>query len=330
MPLEPSTPTSTSREATATLHDGSTLTVEVTGTGPAVLLPVNPVPATGPSADELRTWGVDPALGRTLIDALSPTFRVVAADYEGHRMSHPAAGTLTPENVTADLLAIADAAGAETFAYYGYSWLALSGLQLALRTDRLTALAMGGFPPLEGPYAGMLAVTRATHGMTSASPAATPTAPTDGPTAPLETSDAVGQEERAQSTDASPGAGGDAAADPEDFDWESFDMTLGEEQTRQFVTLYEALDSFDDRRVLDRVTCPRLAFAGTADEIEYGERWGGVHVSIGGALAAHAAELRAAGWDVELLDGLDHTRAMQPDAVLPVLGPWLTSVLTGA
>ncbi|MEK8228843.1 hypothetical protein NKG05_26975 [Oerskovia sp. M15] len=41
----PSIPTS--RETTALLHDGSTLTVEITGTGPAVLLPVNPVPATG-------------------------------------------------------------------------------------------------------------------------------------------------------------------------------------------------------------------------------------------------------------------------------------------
>ncbi|MET4222861.1 alpha/beta hydrolase [Oerskovia enterophila] len=326
MPLDPRTPTS--RETTAILHDGSSLTVEITGTGPAVVLPVNPVPATGPAADELRTWGVDPALGRTLIDALSPTFRVVAADYEGHRMARPAAGTLTPENVTADLLAIADAAGAETFAYYGYSWLALSGLQLALRTDRLTALAMGGFPPLDGPYAGMLAVTRATHGMTSASSATSPTEPTAGPTAEREASDVVGQEERARATETDGWASGEASV--EDFDWESFDMTLGEEQTRQFVTLYEALEGFDDRRVLDRVTCPRLAFAGTADEIEYGERWGGVHVSIGGALAAHADELRAAGWDVKLLDGLDHTRAMQPDAVLPVLGPWLTSVLTGA
>ncbi|MGW6005765.1 alpha/beta hydrolase [Oerskovia enterophila] len=326
MPLDPSTPTS--RETTATLHDGSSLTVEITGTGPAVVLPVNPVPATGPAADELRTWGVDPALGRTLIDALSPTFRVVAADYEGHRMAHPAAGTLTPENVTADLLAIADAAGADSFAYYGYSWLALSGLQLALRTDRLTALAMGGFPPLDGPYAGMLAVTRATHAMTSASSAASPTELTAGPTAEREASDVVGQEERARATETDGWASGEASV--EDFDWESFDMTLGEEQTRQFVTLYEALEGFDDRRVLDRVTCPRLAFAGTADEIEYGERWGGVHVSIGGALAAHADELRAAGWDVKLLDGLDHTRAMQPDAVLPVLGPWLTSVLTGA
>ncbi|WP_206053354.1 alpha/beta fold hydrolase [Oerskovia turbata] len=181
---------------TATLHDGSTIPVEVTGTGPAVVLPANPVPATGPQADELRAWGLDPALGRTLVDALSPTFCVVASDDEGHRMAHPAPDTLTPENVAADLRAIADAAGAETFAYYGYSWLALSGLQLALRTTRLSALVMGGFPPRGGPYAGMLAVTRATHARTSEAPAE----PTDGPTAQREASDVVGQEERAQAT----------------------------------------------------------------------------------------------------------------------------------
>lgn len=52
------------------LHDGSAIRVEVCGDGPAVLLPVNPVPASGPCADELRRWGVDPALGRTLIDGL--------------------------------------------------------------------------------------------------------------------------------------------------------------------------------------------------------------------------------------------------------------------
>lgn len=54
----------------AKLHDGSAIRVEGCGDGPAVLLPVNPVPASGPRAEELRQWGVDPALGRTLIDGL--------------------------------------------------------------------------------------------------------------------------------------------------------------------------------------------------------------------------------------------------------------------
>jgi hypothetical protein len=49
-----------------------------------VLLPVNPKPVTGPQAEELRRWGADPALGRSLIDGLSDAFQVAAFDYEGH------------------------------------------------------------------------------------------------------------------------------------------------------------------------------------------------------------------------------------------------------
>src|SRR5215467_5285484 len=113
----------------------------------------------------MRQWGADPALGQSLIKGLSDTFRVVAFDYEGQCLSRPKPDTLTPANIASDLLAAADAVGADRFAYYGYSWLALIGLQLAIRTDRLSALVTGGFPPLGGPYAAMLRVTMAAHGM---------------------------------------------------------------------------------------------------------------------------------------------------------------------
>jgi hypothetical protein len=64
----------------APLHDDSTIPVEIHGNGPTVLLPVNPQPVEGPQAEELRKWGVDPALGRSLIDGLSDAFQVVAFD----------------------------------------------------------------------------------------------------------------------------------------------------------------------------------------------------------------------------------------------------------
>ena len=115
----------------AGLHDGSTIAVEVHGAGPTVLLPVNPQPVEGPQAEELRQWGADPALA-TLIEGLSDAFQVVAFDYEGHVLAVPKPDSLTPANVAGDLLAVADAAGADRFAYYGYSWLALAGLQLAI------------------------------------------------------------------------------------------------------------------------------------------------------------------------------------------------------
>lgn len=283
----------------ARLHDRSTIAVEVHGHGPTLLLPVNPQPVQGPQADEMRRWGADPALGRTLIDGLSDVFRVVAFDYEGHVLQVPKPDTLTPANLAGDLLAVADAAGADRFAYYGYSWLALAGLQLAIRSDRLWALVMGGFPPLDGPYRQMLQVTAATHEMAvanSASPATVTTA-------------------------SQPSGEGEP-------DWSQVQVTLTDAQTRQFVTLYQALQDFDDRAAQARLGCPRGCFVGSADEIAYDQRWGGVRVSMAGPVLGRRAELEALGWRVRVLEGLDHTGAMQAAQVLPVLRPWLEAALT--
>ena len=41
----------------ATLHDGSTIEIEVNGEGPTLLLPVNPHPVTGPQAEAMQQWG---------------------------------------------------------------------------------------------------------------------------------------------------------------------------------------------------------------------------------------------------------------------------------
>ena len=240
-------------------------------------------------ADTMRQWGADPDLGPTLVHGLARTHRVIAADYEGHRMANPAPDTLTPDNVAADLLAIADAGGADEFAYYGYSWLALSGLQLALRTDRLWALVMGGYPPMGGPYRAMLAVTRAAHAMSSQ--------PAEG--------------KASDWADVTPG------------DWDAVSVQTTEAQTRQFVTLYEALEGFDDATVVLPHDLPRLAFAGADDQIDYGPDWGNVQVRIGAPLAEHADALTAAGWDVRVLPGLDHMGAMHSAVVLPILQSWL-------
>jgi pimeloyl-ACP methyl ester carboxylesterase len=285
----------------ARLHDQSTIDVEVHGRGPTVLLAVNPRTVEGPQAEELRRWGADPALGRRLIDGLADAFRVVAFDYEGHVLQVPKPDTLTPANLAGDLLAVADAAGADRFAYYGYSWLAIAGMQLAVRSDRVTALAMGGFPPLDGPYAPMLQVTTATHEMAvanQASPPATASQPS-----------------------------GESPESPGEPDWSQVEMTLTEAQTRQFVTLYQALQDFDDRAAQARLGCPRLCFVGSADEIAYDERWGGVRVGIAGPLIDRRAELEALGWQVEVLEGLDHMQAMQVAQVLPILRPWLIGSL---
>jgi len=186
---------------------------------------------------------------------------------------------------------------ADRFASYGYSWLALLGLQLATRTDRLSALIMGGFPPLGGPYAAMLRVTTAAHEM-----AVKAAAQTDEGAA-----------------DQQPAA--------EAGDWSNVQVTVSPDQTRQFVTLYQVLQGFDDRAAQAHITCPRLCFAGSADEIQYGPKWGDVLVSIAGPIIAGRAELENLGWEVRVLDGLDHLQAMQAKQVVPILRSWLASQL---
>ncbi|MFD0489535.1 alpha/beta fold hydrolase [Saccharopolyspora spinosporotrichia] len=93
----------------------------------------------------------------TMIGGLRDRYRVVVMSYPGPATT----SALTPDGVSDDMLRIADAAGAGDFAWWGYSWGGVAGLQLALRTDRLTALAMTGFPPLGGPYREMLHYSRA-------------------------------------------------------------------------------------------------------------------------------------------------------------------------
>jgi pimeloyl-ACP methyl ester carboxylesterase len=88
-------------------------------------------------------------------------YQVLLVDYPSIGKSRDIAPEdLTADRVCADLLSVASAAGFDRFAYWGYSWSGAVGLQLASRTDRLTAFAIGGWPPLEGPYAQILQATR--------------------------------------------------------------------------------------------------------------------------------------------------------------------------
>jgi pimeloyl-ACP methyl ester carboxylesterase len=268
----------------ARLHDGSTIKIEVVGEGPTLLLPVNPNPVEGPQAKEMLKYGVDPALGQSLIRGLCGSFRVVVFDYEGQCLLTPKPDTLTPANVVTDLLSVADAVGADRFAYYGYSWLAMIGLQLAIRTDRLSALIMGGFPPLGGPYKEMLRVTTAAN-------------------------DIAGAVQSSQTSD--------------EDEWSS--VVLSKDQTQQYVTLYQALQGFNDRTAQALITCPRLCFVGSADEIQYGKRWGDVRVSLASPIVRKQTQLEGLGWDVRVLDGLDHIQAMQATQVIPIIQQWLAS-----
>ena len=95
------------------------------------------------------------------LEPLVDRYRVLLVDYPSIGGSRDIAPQeLTAERVCADLLGVARAAGFDRFAYWGYSWGGAMGLQLAARSDRLNALVVGGWPPLQGPYREILAAAR--------------------------------------------------------------------------------------------------------------------------------------------------------------------------
>jgi len=91
------------------------------------------------------------------LDRLADRYRVLLVDYPAIGGSRDIApDPLTADRACADLLGVATAAGFDRFAFWGYSWSGAVGLQLADRTDRLSALVIGGWPPLDAPYEGIL------------------------------------------------------------------------------------------------------------------------------------------------------------------------------
>ena len=274
------------------LHDGAEIFVEVKGVSSnrSILLPVNPNKLPEKEAEEKRKWGVDPDLGRKIIDSLADRYRVIAFDYEGHVMEYPKSN-LTPENITNDFLAIADAVNAETFAYYGYSWLALCGMQLAIRSNRLQALIMGGFPPLNGIYKEMLIVTEQAYKMSL--------------------------EQKTKKKDINTKY--QDFTNYEDYDWSDSTLETSPNQTGQFLKLYESLKTFNDKDAQNDICCSKLCFVGDKDSISYPENWGGILVDIGNKVINSKLELESFGWFVQILKDCDHTKAMQPDKVIPIL-----------
>ena len=50
---------------------------------------------------------------------------------------------------------------------------------------------------------------------------------------------------------------------------------------------------------------------------------GPVLTDLAEPVARNQVELETLGWEVRVLDGLDHMQAMLPDNALPILRPWL-------
>jgi hypothetical protein len=96
---------------------------------------------------------------KRFFEQLKDRYRVITMDYPPRDDSQTFVDSFTPDRVCADVLAVADAAGLDRFSWYGFSWGGVVGLQLATRTNRLTALICGGWPPLGAEYRYMVTET---------------------------------------------------------------------------------------------------------------------------------------------------------------------------
>jgi pimeloyl-ACP methyl ester carboxylesterase len=120
----------------ATSSDETRIAYDVTGGGPAVLLLHG-------GGQTRRMWH---SLG--YVARLQERFTVIAVDMRGNGESDKPTNVEAYhiDRLTADLLAVADAAGAKRFAVWGFSYGANIGRYLAVRSDRVSALAIVGIP----------------------------------------------------------------------------------------------------------------------------------------------------------------------------------------
>lgn len=151
-----------SRSGMSLAHDGSEIYYEVHGVGkPFLLIGPNSLTVRAPEgSDETVVAGIE-AVKQLWIDAFKEDYTLILVDYPG---SEPKLYTMTPAAVVRDFLAVADAVGADEFAYYGFSWGAVVGLQIAIRSNRMAAFVAGGFPMMDGPYDGMLKISTTLNG----------------------------------------------------------------------------------------------------------------------------------------------------------------------
>jgi pimeloyl-ACP methyl ester carboxylesterase len=95
------------------------------------------------------------------IERLALDFFVIVADYPRGfgRTGNPLGMDFTPAVAATEYEQIADAAGVERFGWLGYSYGGAIGIQVACRSARVSALAVGGFPPIDAPFQEMVDVT---------------------------------------------------------------------------------------------------------------------------------------------------------------------------
>jgi pimeloyl-ACP methyl ester carboxylesterase len=241
---------------------------EVHGRGPALCLgfPVFASHAVPPANG-------GPTVVSRFLAQLTDRYRVVVADYPAiGRSGAIPPKEFTAERVCADMLGVADAAGLTHFAWWGGTFGAVTGLLLASRTDRVSALVCAGWPPLGAPYQTILRGTR--QGVAAPPPNAMQILRTPG-------------------------------------------------QYAQWVHFYESLSDWSELDAVRGISCPRLIAFGERGDSSVAD----LPLPLASVIRARRAEFETLGWEVHEIPGRDMGVILDPDALVPVVRPFLDRVL---
>jgi dienelactone hydrolase len=120
----------------ATSKDGTKIAFDVSGSGPAVIL----LHGGGQTRQAWHRAGY--------VERLAKSFRVITIDIRGNGESDQPTGVdaYRFERINEDVLAVADAARAQRFVLWGFSYGANVGRYLATRSDRVSAMVYIGIP----------------------------------------------------------------------------------------------------------------------------------------------------------------------------------------
>jgi pimeloyl-ACP methyl ester carboxylesterase len=137
-----------------TAADGTRIAYEVSGTGPALLLLHG-------GGQTRASWAE-----RGYVDRLAKKFTVIRPDLRGNGDSGrpDTAAAYALDTVLADILAVADAAGAKRFHLWGFGHGASIGRYLAVRSDRVISAVLVGAdmgPTISGPVKEAVVAMRA-------------------------------------------------------------------------------------------------------------------------------------------------------------------------
>jgi len=118
----------------ATSRDGTRIAYDITGTGPALILLHG-------GGGNRRDWH-----GAGYVSRLSSEFTVITIDQRGSGESEKplAASAYAVDELVDDVLAVADAAGAQRFALWGFSSGANIGRYVVVRSDRVRSMVYIG------------------------------------------------------------------------------------------------------------------------------------------------------------------------------------------